>query len=165
MEKSGPYSPERRAFDTPYRLRRLNSVRGLWGMSDYGLDSVDQGATVGIEIEMSWPQAFPSMAKWDRPDIRPRQLAEDGPEYAEFSQEYDRNDCRLKPLLSQIERVIPRVGRDAYWEFSFLPTRDVSVLMAEVETLYEKNILHPGSAYATHLTLSGVEMIEMPMRY
>ncbi len=152
-----PSPIEKRAFDPIYRLQRLNSVRQSLHLDTLELVPSVLGTSVGIEIEMTWPQAFPDMSKWDRPDQRPRQLDRESAEYQQFSLDFDRNERELLPKLKQIESVIPRVGRDAYWEFSFLPTKDASVLIAEVNTLFESNILRDDQMYATHLTLSGID--------
>ncbi len=148
---------ERKAFDPVYRLRRLNDVRRTLDLATLELDAQPLGTSVGIEIEMTWPQAFPDMSRWDKPDIRPRQLDRESAEYEQFSLDFDRNERKLLPKLKQIESVIPRVGRDAYWEFSFLPTKNVGILIAEVSTLFESGILRDDQMYATHLTLSGID--------
>lgn len=157
MELAGKYSTERKAFDTSYRFRRINALRQLWGFEPIEDFLVSTGSTVGIEIEMTWPQAFPEMAKWDRADIRPSELDHDSAEYKQFSADYDWNDRQIRPLLEQVQRIIPRVGRDAYWEFSFLPTKNLEMLVHETSLLYEKGILRDDVPYATHLTLSGID--------
>jgi len=159
MEQVSPYSPERKAFDSSYRLRRINNLRRVWEMPDLviDIDELAEGPAVGIEIEVTWPQAFPAMREqWHGSAIRPRDLDPESDEYRTFSKQYDENDRRIMPLLRQAENVIPRVGRDAYWEFSFLPTKHAELLLAEVQTLYQKGILEEGQSYATHLTLSGI---------
>lgn len=150
-------SSEHLAFDATDRLRRINELRRLWGLEekDYAMSSGTEQKTVGIEIEMTWPQAFPDMAEWRQSDVRPRDLPRDSDAYARFSADYDRNDQYLRPKLEQLKPLIPRVGRDAYWEFSFRPTQDPAALMGEVDLLYDEGILHRGIEYATHLTLAG----------
>ena len=149
------FSAERHAFDTTYRIGQLNKTRKLFGLEPTEVVSGQAGDTVGIEIEMTWPQAFPDMAPWDRADVRPKDLAKDSAEYRAFCEAYDRNERRLLPKLKQLEAFIPRIGRDAYWEFSFRPSKHVEILVAEVEMLYQAGILHDGYQYATHLTLAG----------
>jgi len=159
MEKPSRYSPERRAFDDAYRLRRINALRRRWGLPDWELhvESARSDVSIGIEIEMTWVQAFPPMrAEWEGSEVRPRQLLTDSDRYRTFAAQYDENDRKLRPVLEEAKKLIPRVGTDAYWEFSFLPTRNLQILEAEVSTLYDKDILQEGQEYATQLTLAGI---------
>ena len=157
MESVGKYSTERKAFDTAYRLRRINALRQLWSLEPIEDFLVSTGSTIGIEIEMTWPQAFPNMSKWDRANIRPWELPRDSDEYEQFSADYDSNDTQMRPLLEQVQSIIPRIGRDAYWEFSFLPTKNSQILVHETSMLYEKSILRDDIPYAMHVTMSDID--------
>lgn len=155
------YDPKRieRCFDTSYRMRRLNELRVECGLTPKDIDSDDtmKKPSVGIEIEMTWRQAFQDMQDWKGATTRPKDLDPESPRYKDFAERYDANDRQLRPLLEHVEQVIPRVGRDAYWEFSFLPVYDPTLLSLEVETLFELGILHKHEEYATHLTVAGVD--------
>lgn len=110
--------------------------------------------TIGIEIEMTWRHAFPEVAtEWPAPN----ELKSDSKEYAEFSAAYDKNDTLLMPILEKIQPVIPRVGKDAYWEFSFLPTRNLTITSEEIALLYEATILRDNFDYSLHMTVAGID--------
>lgn len=146
-----------RCFDPEYRLGRLNQLRVELGLSPLSIEfEAPQGVSVGIEIEMMWWQAFEDMSHWGDSQLRPRDLDQSSEEYKQFAADYDRNEQQILPLLQEIEAVIPRVGNDAYWEFSFLPTRHPEVLKAELDTLFELGVLRTDQDYATHLTVAGV---------
>lgn len=157
MEAPRVYWTEEAAFNEAMRVRRLNSLRRELGLEATELTPEFAGAhTVGLEVEMTWPQAFPSMSRWNDQHVRPRDLKHTDPSaYKVFGEEYDQQDKLFKPLLENTKACIPRVGLDAYWEFSFLPSKNFHLLAAEVGTLYEAGILREGVEYATHLTLAG----------
>jgi len=152
-------------FNVTRRFEQIDSLRNHIGL--VSIDHVAYGSqivepfdtpTIGIEIEMSWMQAFPAMAeKWKESTVRPNTLGVFSPAYREFHKTYDANDKALRPILEEIEHVIPRVGKDAYWEFSFLPSKHIGVSMAELQTLYDASILYDGIPYATHMTVAEID--------
>jgi len=148
-------------FDTTARLTHLNGLRSALDLPSLPIPESrifeEDRPTIGIEIEMTWVQAFRSMQeRWlDSPD-RPGDHSKDSPLYQAFADAYNDNDSRLLPILEKIRPVIPRVGTDAYWEFSFRPTKDASITSAELATLYEAGILFKDIQYATHMTLAGI---------
>lgn len=110
--------------------------------------------TIGIEIEMTWRQAFPDIAQqWPSP----ADLQTYSQEYEAFANAYDAKDKQLKPILERIKHVIPKVGYDAYWEFSFLPAHNISTTSAELGVLYDAGILRDDQEYSLHMTVAGIE--------
>jgi len=152
-------------FDVEKRFHQISLLRRRLGITDVNsheyLGTAEQfisSPTIGIEIEMSWMQTFPDLAaEWVDSPIRPSQLDSTSPKYKQFSKTYDKLDKKLKPTLEAIQQVIPRVGRDAYWEFSFLPSKHIGVTIAEVETLYDAHILRNDVPYATHMTVASLD--------
>jgi hypothetical protein len=152
-------------FNVEKRFSQVDRLRRSLGLSEINTEqftgsaqTFEHSPTIGIEIEMSWMQTFPDLAsEWEDSDRRPNQLDHNSPEYKRFSKGYDRLDRKLKPTLEEIQNVIPRVGRDAYWEFSFLPSKHIGVTIAEVQTLYDAQVLHNDTAYATHMTVAGID--------
>jgi|GEM_PF-1369226 len=148
-------------FDTPTRLAHVNKLREDLQLPEYITSTPTQDTrqrpTAGIEIEMSWRQAFEDMhERWLYSSDSPRDYDMDSEEYREFYKGYKRNDHRLRPLLQTITPVIPRVGFDAYWEFSFRPTKDATVADAELSTLYDAGILFEDIPYPTHMTIANI---------
>ena len=110
--------------------------------------------TLGIEIEMTWRHVFPDIAaQWPSPS----ELSTDSASYAGFSRAYDAHDRALKPTLEHIQTVIPRVGNDAYWEFSFLPAKNLAITGTEIDLLYDADILRDGNQYSLHMTVAGID--------
>lgn len=157
-EKSAVFNVEKR-FAQVDKLRKSLDLPAIHkdqyrGAAELFVDS----PTIGIEIEMSWMQVFPDLAaEWDDKQVRPSHLDHASLEYKQFSKNYNRLDQKLKPTLEEIQNVIPRVGRDAYWEFSFLPSKHIGVTMVEVQTLYDAQILRDDVPYATHMTVATID--------
>lgn len=148
-------------FDSSLRIRRLNALRSQLHLSETSLSLLDEGSvhspTIGIEIEMTWDQALTDLReRWLGSADRPKDYEKSSPTYQQFSKLYHKNHHRLLPQLNLVSKVIPRVGFDAYWEFSFLPTRDIRVATAELHTLYDAGILAEGIPYATHMTIASL---------
>ena len=162
MESLKP-TKQSEVFTVEKRFEQIHSLRERLGLVpleiiSYGSAIDTLSPTIGIEIEMSWMQAFPDMgAKWRDSLVRPSELHSYTPEYKAFTREYDQHDSKLRPVLEQVQKVIPRVGRDAYWEFSFLPSKNIGVSIAELQTLYDAQILHDGIHYATHMTVAEID--------
>ncbi|MBQ69303.1 hypothetical protein CL689_04505 [Candidatus Saccharibacteria bacterium] len=160
MERNSPKYGD--VFNDSLRFDRLNGLRAALGLDDLAADSTNddtfsQQPSIGIEIEMTWDQALEDLRpQWLGSDIRPSHYPKDSAEYKEFTRRYNKNDKRLRPILEAVSRVIPRVGFDAYWEFSFNPTKNRRVLEAELTTLYEAGILCEGIPYATHVTIADI---------
>lgn len=164
-------SPET-VFDPEVRLERLSKLRANLGLSatHYSVEPVMSDLpSIGIEIETTWDQIMSDMhEEWLNSDTRPSQLHEHSLDYVQWAKRYNNNDRILKPLLQSITPVIPRVGFDAYWEFSFNPTKSITPLAAELAMLYESGIrrtrnrplttglLSEGIPYATHMTIAGI---------
>jgi len=152
-------------FNVSTRFKQVEVLRSQLGLpsidiATYGAtaESTLDTPTIGIEIEMSWMQAFPDMAvEWQASTVRPAELKSYTSEYKMFHRQYDMHDRQLKPLLEQVQHVIPRVGKDAYWEFSFLPSKHIGISIAELQTLYDASILHNGIPYATHMTVAEID--------
>ncbi len=147
-------------FDTPARLSHLNELRNELQLSPVPITHTPETTlpTLGIEIEMTWIQAFRDMQdRWLDSTDRPQDYSKKTDIYREFTKEYDRNDRQLRPILESIAPVIPRVGFDAYWEFSFRPVNDTVVANAELSTLYEAGILFEDIPYPTHMTIADIE--------
>ena len=156
-------------FDTDRRFAQINNLRArLSNKHDIPLsplnpnifgaqsDRYAEVPTMGIEIEINWRHVFPELSEsWG--ESRPKDADKDSPEYIAFSEEYNRRDGQLKPVLEDISKVIPHVGKDAYWEFSFLPTKHIGITLAELQTLYEAGILRDGESYATHMTIASID--------
>lgn len=114
--------------------------------------------SIGIEVEMTWRQAFPDLAaQWPQEGVSPKDVDKTSSAYLRFSEEYDRHDKQMKPLLEQTKQVIPRPWRDAYWEFSFLPSNNVTVTTQELAILYDLGILSDNHSYALHMTVAGID--------
>lgn len=157
-ERANVFKPERR-FE---QITKLRKSLGLEPLDEYsfgqGVEVDRHATTIGIEIEMSWDQAFPQLgAEWQEKEQRPETLPRSSPAFKDFSRKYNKHDQKLRPLLREIEQVIPRVGVDAYWEFSFLPSKHIGVTLAELQTLYDAQILRDGVSYATHMTVAGID--------
>lgn len=153
--------PDTRIFDAPTRLARVDRLRASLGLTTLSLMPSSEGSaelpSVGIEIEMTWRQAFQDMhTRWLNAPDSPRDYDMDSDIYREFAETYERNDARLLPILRSITPVVPRVGCDAYWEFSFYPTKDPVVTDAELSTLYDAGLLFKDIPYATHMTLANI---------
>ena len=151
-------------FDTPARIAHLNALRSHLGLTalETPLFPIDSSTpTAGIEIEMTWRQAFKDMHDpWLHSEIVPRyDLSINSAEYKAFHANYTRNYTTLIPRLHSLTPVIPRVGEDSFWEFSFSPTKDPQVAHAELATLYDADILFEDIPYPTHLTLAGIPSI------
>ena len=172
MELTAP-KPEI-VFDPEVRMARLNALRNSFGLPPATDQTLDPDAaskpSIGIEIEITWDQTFNSMRdRWLGAPVRPLQYSKQSPTRKEWAKQYNQNDRVLRPVLQAITPVIPRVGFDAYWEFSFDPTKDIAVTAAELELLYEPGIryknrppletglLHEGIPYATHMTIAGID--------
>jgi len=152
-------------YNRRYRMRKTQAMRQQLGLEPYQdaslhNDELDTPRTVsvGIEIEMTWQDVMPELARqWQDSDKRPRDFPSSSDEFKTFSADYNAQDIVLKPVLQHIiQPTIPRVGTDAYWEFSFLPTRDVEVTAAELSSLYEANILSEDHEYSLHLIVSDI---------
>lgn len=146
-------------FDDVLRFDAINRLRQELSLCSLDTpDVIESPLAIGIEIEMTWRQAFPNLAKkWPVDGPSPRDLDPNSETYRRFSEEYDANERILKPLLTQVQAVIPRIGADAYWEFSFLPTRNINVTIAELALLYEANILSDDMDYSLHMTVAGID--------
>ncbi|HEY8886328.1 MAG TPA: hypothetical protein VIM31_02385 [Candidatus Microsaccharimonas sp.] len=157
-EKNAVFNVEKR-FSQVSRLRQSLGLQPIDTAAYLGsATQFTHAPTIGIEIEMSWMQVFPELAApWEAEGVRPSQLDHSSPEYKQFSKIYDRLDRKLKPTLEEIQNVIPRVGRDAYWEFSFLPSKHIGITMAELQTLYDASILRDDVPYATHMTVATID--------
>lgn len=148
-------NPEMDVFDDAARLRAVVALRDEFHLEPMErIDSEPSPFTIGIEIEMTWRQAFPDLAEqWPTPPDK-NILS---PSYRKFSSAYDQRDKLLRPQLQTITKVIPHVGFDAYWEFSFLPTKNVSVTAQELRFLYDAGILLDGQNYSLHMTVAGID--------
>lgn len=151
-------------FETPTRFAHLNALRGHLGLTSLEAPAIPpepSTPTAGIEIEMTWRQAFKDMHDpWLDSNIVPRyDLDINSAEYKAFHANYTRNYNTLIPRLHSLTPVIPRVGEDSFWEFSFRPTKDPAVANAELTTLYDAGILFEDIPYPTHLTLAGIPSI------
>lgn len=157
-EKKAVFDVEKR-FAQVDRLRQSLALPEIDSRQYMGTpEQFTLSPTIGIEIEMSWMQTFPELAAhYEDPDIRPIDLDHNSSEYKQFSKAYNRLDRKLKPTLEEIQNVIPRVGRDAYWEFSFLPSKHIGVTIAELQTLYDAQILRDDVPYATHMTVATID--------
>lgn len=157
---------DKEIFTPSIRIERLNILRSHLGLTALLLDDIAsngqvdqeiQPPSVGIEIEMTWTQAFTDMQdRWLESLDRPKEYPKDSPTYKEFHLQYNRNDRKLRPTLEAVSSIIPHVGFIPYWEFSFLPTKDTAVINAEVLTLYEAGILFKDIPYATHMTIADI---------
>ena len=158
-------TPKSEVFSPDYRFKQIALLRRDLGLKDGNLSTYGESlplqpddTTIGIEIEMSWMQAFPDLAKdWQDSEIRPGQFDRRSPEFKQFNASYNSHDKALRPILETIQDVIPKVGYDAYWEFSFLPSKHIGVTLAELKTLYDAHVLRDGEAYATHMTVAGID--------
>ncbi len=121
------------------------------------IDQAQSPLTIGIELEMTWRHAFAELAtKWPTSGPTPRSF-EPSDIFNTFTKEYGSHDKKLRPTLERISEVIPRVGFDAYWEFSFLPSKNIQVTLSELAILYEKEILQNDEDYSMHMTVSGID--------
>jgi hypothetical protein len=148
-------------FNTPTRFRQINALRETFSLDPLEMPTTPSNPntpTAGLEIEMTWRQAFKDMHDpWLHSDISPKyDLDIDSAEYRAFHMDYMRNSARLLPILHSLTPVIPRVGNDAFWEFSFDPVKDPSVAHAELKTLYDADILFEDIPYPTHMTIAGI---------
>lgn len=149
-------------FDTRARLTHLNMLRSELELEPVLIPEqtteVSLNPTIGIEIEMTWAQAFRNMqARWLHSVDRPTDHKKQSDTYKKFAKQYNQNDRLLKPILQTITPVIPRVGFDAYWEFSFRPVKDTLVADQELSMLYEASVLFDDITYPTHMTIAGIE--------
>lgn len=148
-------------FDTQARITHLNELRDELALSPIPqpavISDVAERPTIGAEVEMTWVQAFRNMqGRWLNSEVRPRDHDIDSYTHREFALQYKRNNTRLAPILKSITPVIPRVGFDSYWEFSFRPVKDTRVSDAELTTLYEAGILFEDIPCATHMTIANI---------
>ncbi len=146
-------------FNNPFRMQRNNEMRERLGLEPDNTELTGVHLpSVGIEIEIGKHQALREvLAKWPDPAVRVK--GSTSPDHAEFLRDYADADRAMKEMLAITSSYIPSAP-DAYWEFAFLPSHDSDVLAAEVKTLYDAEILHPGVEYATHLTITGVPRYE-----
>lgn len=146
-------------FDSGVRFAHLNTLRRDLELEPFQSPDATHDSslpTAGLEIEMTWRQAFPDMHhRWLNAANSPHDLDRLSAEYRDFSRQYSQNDKRLKATLEKIRPVIPRVGFDSYWEFSFRPTTDHRVAEAELRTLYDAKVLFEDIPYPTHMTVAG----------
>ena len=151
-------------FNISARFAHINALRDSFELDPLEIPSTQldsNSPTAGIEIEMTWRQAFKDMHDpWLHSDVIPRyELDINSAEYKAFHADYTRNYTQLIPRLHSVTPVIPRVGDDSFWEFSFRPTKDPAVAHAELTTLYDADILFEDIPYPTHLTLAGIPSI------
>lgn len=108
--------------------------------------------TVGIEIEENWRQALPELGKkWaDKKPMSLRYLLE----RPAFTREYRLADEALREVLHRTTPAIP-ASNDSYHEFSFHPARNLNYTAAEVDALFEADLLRDGEQYALHMTVAG----------
>lgn len=148
--------PSSELFNDSSRYAAIARLRKDLALPDYYPENpIYSPLSIGIEIEMTWRQAFPDLSQ--KYSESPNKLGRFSREYHEFSQEYSKHDKQLLPLLQRIEPVIPRVGNDAYWEFSFLPAHNMGVTDAELAVLYDTCILRDGNDYSLHMTVAGID--------
>lgn len=149
-------------FDTSLRMKQVNTLRETLRLPLLEIPSEDTAdtialPTIGLEVEMTWRQAMQDMhERWLNAPDSPNDHDPRSETYRTFDRAYDQNNDKLMPLLHSVTPVIPRVGSDAYWEFSFLPVKNTSVADAELSTLYDANILFEDIPYATHMTIAGI---------
>lgn len=153
------YIPTPQVFDDDARFRAIARLRRVLELPELEEMPADNGhgvspVGIGIEIETTWRQLFPEIAEqWPTPmdlDTRSR-------DFRDFSAAYNKRDREITPKLAAVRPYIPRVGYDAYWEFSFLPTKNVAVTVAEASALYEAGFLRDGVDYAMHMTVAGID--------
>jgi hypothetical protein len=149
------YVEKEDTFNDSLRFEAVSRLRKELSLNETDFEEVNiSPLSIGIEIEMTWRQAFPEIAKqWPMPSDLPKNSRA----YADFFHAYNEKDKQLKPLLKEIKHVIPRVGLDAYWEFSFLPTKNMSVTDAEIDVLYDAGILNNDCEYSLHMTVAGID--------
>jgi len=147
-------------FNSSARFAQISKLRSALALpeidtgiyADHSEQFIDS-PTIGIEIEMTWAQAFPTLAEqWKGLKFQDSPLDRTLPE----NQEFDKLDQELQSKLTEVKKVIPRVGIDGYWEFSFHPSKHIGVTIAEAQTLYDASILHEGLNYATQMTIAGI---------
>jgi len=148
------YVGDENTFNDTARFAAIDRIRKELSLPDaYEQPSTISPLSVGIEIEMTWRQAFPELSQRF---VSPATLHKNSEAYQTFSDAYDAHDKQLRPVLEHIKNVIPRVGADAYWEFSFLPTNNLSVTTAELSLLYDASILRDDQEYSLHMTVAGI---------
>jgi hypothetical protein len=148
------YVERENVFNDAERFAAADRMRG-----ELGLEIVEPAvhpespSTIGIEIEMTWRHAFPDIAaEWPSPST----MEKDSDEYRAFVLAYDAAHTKLSPTLEHIKNVIPRVGSDAYWEFSFFPSKNINVTSAELGILYDAGLLKDGEDYSLHMTVADI---------
>jgi hypothetical protein len=149
------YISNEEAFNDTARFSAIQRIREELSLPDFHRQpDTFSPLSIGIEIEMTWRQAFPEVAhRYPSPSTL---MKGSGP-YRDFSNEYDKEDKQLRPILEHIKKAIPRVGFDAYWEFSFLPTNNLGVTSAELSLLYDAAILRNDQEYSLHMTVAGID--------
>lgn len=148
------YVSNENTFNDTARLAAIHRIRKELSLPDfYEQPNNVSPLSIGIEIEMTWRQAFPKLSqRYPSPST----LSKSSQLYKDFSHAYDAQDKQLQPVLEHIKNVIPKVGVDAYWEFSFLPTHNMSVTSAELALLYDAGILRNDQEYSLHMTIAGI---------
>lgn len=117
-------------------------------------DALVSPMTIGIEIEENWRQALPELGeKWaGRKPLSLRYLME----RPAFTREYREADEAMRARLSLIAGSIP-ASNDSYHEFSFYPAKNLNFTKAEIDALYEAELLRNGQTYALHMTVGGID--------
>lgn len=148
------YVSNENTFNDTARFAAIHRMRSDLSLPEYyEQPSSMSPLSVGIEIEMTWRQAFPELSQRF---VSPSTLHKKSEAYQAFSNAYDMHDKQLRPTLEHLKNVIPRVGADAYWEFSFLPTNNLSITSAELSLLYDAAILRDDQEYSLHMTVAGI---------
>jgi hypothetical protein len=103
---------------------------------------------IGIEIEVKFSNYFPFIYN---------KYLSSGKIYSLEEQNIINEEISIleKPLLDKLEKTIeagiPR-GKDKYWEFSFLPQKDLTELYYQVEILKKVNLI-PKGEHSLHITI------------
>lgn len=150
---------EREIFDPFAREQSIAGLRETLHLTPAPIErnpALMSPLTTGIEIEQTWRQALPVLGEvWNRRAGSPRNIL-NADEWKAFTTAYNDEDARVRSILESITPAIPSPSMDAYWEFSFYPSKNLNYTKMEADSLFDAGLLRDGFEYSLHMTVAGL---------
>jgi hypothetical protein len=111
--------------------------------------------TIGAEIEVKFKYFFSDLFKEHFENRKWNEYTQEERDY--ISSKIDEAEKNIRPLLeATVEAGIPK-GLDKYWEFSFNPVNDMTLLYYQIELLKLGNLI-PEGEHSLHISIGGLSV-------
>lgn len=110
--------------------------------------------SIGIEIEVKWRDYFPELYQKYLLNKSFKELTVN--EVRLLTEECNRQEEVLLPILNKVTQCGVNKGADKYWEFSFEPVTDIELLNRQLEILKLVGAI-PGGYHSLHITIGGLK--------